>query len=209
MLNMQGLTDLPNALMTGFREPSDDEWDAGITALEAVLGPIESARQSWRRRLVIMASGEWRLTVNECGFLSAGALIQFTPGSVDAFPVALPIADAVLLLRSKDNPELELQRRRTWLAELNARHQKQAADEMNRQREAVKQQQDAAERAKTYRWDQWAQLVPWQQFAYSLALAVDGGEDLASALRRIAGSVRSFHGERAEVLPPPSRQWWA
>ena len=57
MLGMDGSCSIPGALMGGFREPTDDEWDAGITALEAVLGPAESARQSWRRRLVITASG--------------------------------------------------------------------------------------------------------------------------------------------------------
>jgi hypothetical protein len=197
--------------MGGFREPTDDEWDAGITALEAVLGPAESARQSWRRRLVITASGEWRLIVSEPGFLSAGSdgLIPFTPGSVTATPVALPIGQAVELLRSPEkNPELELARRRQFLAELNARHARQAEDEHNQQLAAAKRKLNAEEAAKAFRWDDWAKLVDFQRAFYALGLAVDDGEELASALRRIAGSVQSFFGERATPLPPPSKKWW-
>ena len=208
MLNQFGVSEIRGAQMSGFRLPSDEETEAGIAALEGVVGPAESARMSWRRRLCILPSGEWGLLLDECGFLSAGALIQFTPGSVTATPVALPIADAVALLRSPANPEIELQRRRTFLADLNARHAKQAEDERDRQLASSARQQDAEARAKTYRWDQWAQLTDWQRLAYSLALALDEGEDPALALRRIAGSVTSFHGARATPLPPPNAQWW-
>jgi hypothetical protein len=210
MLAANGLCTIPNAMMVGFREPTDEEWNAGISELEAVLGPVESARQSWRRRLVIMASGEWRLLISECGFLSGGdyGLLPFTKGAADAIPVALDIAAGVALLKSKDNPELEGQRRRQFIDDLNRRHAQQAEDERNRSIEAGRRQQDAQARGKTYRWAEWQCLVDWQRLAYSVALAIDGGEDLASALRRIAGSSQSFNGERSTPIAAPSAKWW-
>ena len=211
MLNMQGLTELPKALMTGFREPTDEEWPEGVAALTAVIGEAESARQSWRRRLVIMASGELRLTVSEPGFLSAGSdgLIPFTLGSVTATPVALPIADAVALLRSPANPEIELQRRRTFLADLNRRHAQQELDSRAQQLAASARQQDAEARAKNFKWDQWAVMEPWQQALYTLALKVRPRDSqLADDLKTVASSSTGIHGERSTPIPAPSAVWW-
>jgi len=81
--------------------------------------------------------GRWELAVAHFGvrFLSGNdyGLLGFTPGAADAFPIAMPIAAAVALLKSKDSPEIELQRRRNRLAELAERHRKQEEDERNQQ----------------------------------------------------------------------------
>jgi len=79
-----------------------------LWSFEKVIGAPEAARQSWRRRLVIMGDGSWRLLISECGFLSGNdyGLLGFTPGAADAFPIAMPIAAAVALLKSKDSPEI-------------------------------------------------------------------------------------------------------
>jgi hypothetical protein len=199
-------------MMVGFREPSDAEWDAGIVELEKVIGAPEAARQSWRRRLVIMGDGSWRLLISECGFLSGNdyGLLGFTPGAADAFPIAMPIAAAVALLKSKDSPEIELQRRRNRLAELAERHRKQEEDERNQQLAASKRQLDAQERAAAFRHNEWMVLQPWQQALFALALRVkERDPELADDLRKVASSSTGIHGERSTPLPAPSAQWWA
>jgi hypothetical protein len=209
-LRQDGTCTIPGALMGGWATPTDDQMPAGVAALAVVVGEAEAARASWQRRLVIMGDNKtFRMTVNECGFLSNGDLPQFAPGSVTATPVALPIAEAVALLKSKDNPELELARRRQFLAELNERHRKQQEDELNRQLAASKRQLDAQERAAAFRHSDWAALDVWQQAFYSLAIRVQERDPtLAADLKSVAGASRGVFGERSTPIAAPSSVWW-
>jgi hypothetical protein len=208
MLNQFGVSEIPGALMGGWATPTDDQMPEGVGELAKVIGDPLAARASWQRRLVVMGDGTWRLLISECGFMSSGSLVQFCPGSVTPVPVAVPIDVAVPLLRLPENCETELARRQRFLADLNERHALQELAERNAREARAKQSQDAVEAAKVFRWDDWRALTDWQRLAYSIALSVDNGEDLAPALRRIAGSVQSFHGERAVPLAPPRAQWW-
>jgi hypothetical protein len=159
-----------------------------------------------------MGDGSWRLLISECGFLSGNdyGLLQFTRGAADAFPIAMPLADAVALLKSKDNPELELARRRQFLADLAERHRKQEEDERNQQLAASKRQLDAQERAAAFKHHEWMVLQPWAQALFALGLRVkERDPELADDLRKVASSSTGIHGERSTPLPPPAKQWWA
>jgi hypothetical protein len=198
--------------MFGWRTPTDDEMAAGVAELAKIVGEPESARASWQRRLVIMGDNKtFRMTVNECGFLSGNdfGLLQFTRGAADAFPIGLPLAEGVALVKSKDNPELELARRRQFLADLNARHARQAENELNQQLAASKRQLDAQERAAAFRHNEWMVLQPWAQALFALALRVkERDPELADDLRKVASSSTGIHGERSTPLPAPSAVWW-
>ena len=211
MLRQDETSSIAGGVRLGWRLPSDEEAEAGIAALEGVVGAADAARMSWRRRICILPSAQFGLLVDEPGFLSGNdyGLLQFTAGAADAFPVALPIADAVALLKSEDSPELELQRRRTRLGELAERHRKQELDEHTARIEAAKRQTDAAESAAKYRWNQWAVMEPWAQALFALALRVkERDPELADDLRKVASSSTGIHGERSTPLPPPSAVWW-
>ncbi|MGB8294248.1 MAG: hypothetical protein WCG85_02350 [Polyangia bacterium] len=209
-LNQFGQSEIPNALMSGWAVPDDSQMEAGVAALAAVVGEPESARASLQRRLVLAPDG-WRLLVSEPGFLSNNdyGLLQFTKGASDGYQVALPIGQAIELLRSKDNPELELQRRKNRLAELAERHRLQAEAEHNARLAAAKRQTDAAENAKTYRHSDFAALDVWQQAFYSLALRVqDRDPQLAADLKSVAGASRGVFGERSTPIAAPNARWW-
>jgi hypothetical protein len=54
MLRQDGTSSIAGGVRLGWRLPSDEEAEAGIAALEGVVGAADAARMSWRRRICIL-----------------------------------------------------------------------------------------------------------------------------------------------------------
>jgi len=177
-----------------WREPTNDEAAAGLQVLGKLVGKAEAASPTWVRRLAVTADGKaWLLMVN-------GSMVNQWPLPPFGWPAALPMGEAVELLQSDRNPELELERQ---LAQ--ARKQQDEAAERTR-RTRARQQAEAEARARLeqerrdFRAAEWTLLVGWQRFACRLALAVEGAiPELARAIR--AAVAAELVPDKADSFP--------
>lgn len=182
-----------------WRAPNDEQIAAGQTELAKIIGPVEAAKLSWQRRLVVSEpDGAWCLTVEAGGKPSWDTAAPYAdPPQLVVTTLAYPLAEAVAILQGLNNSEEILRQRREACkvheAEEN-RAKAEAQAETNR-READSRQLDADK--ERFNFDGWAKLEPWQQGFYGLAVLVrDRDPDLAANLRTIASEGRGFKPAR-------------
>jgi hypothetical protein len=204
-----------------FRIPRDIEVEHhGIPALAEVLGDeTEAARLSWVKRLVRRkADDTWLLTIADPPFLSYGDPLRtqpwLVPHATTGTQFAYELDEAVRILASPDNPELEIERRHKLIEQHTAREEAHNIEARNaeqaRQAAVAKAQSDA----KTYRQSDWDALTTLERMFYTLATKLKTSNPaLAAAIRATAEDSKrtgpTTNGKRNYPLPLPHCEWWA
>jgi len=129
------------------------------------------------------------------------------PAGMRARTCFASITEAAIVHNDPAGPEAEMRRRdrlhdqfqrdvhdRNVQWEAQHRAEGRAADEERQRQERAKAE---------FRWQDWGPLPPEAKLAYSLALAIDDGKDLAIELRRLGGELA-----RTKTLSFPARRWW-
>ena len=196
-----------SAAFSGWEVPSDERLPEGVAELAKIIGETEAVKPSWVRRLVLFGA-EWRLTVSDCSQLQDGSAPWTQPNSLLRMPAAFPLQEAVDLLASPRNPEAELARREQQTREYYERLAREEAAKQKREKE-LREAKEQAERDRVeFKWDKWAKLEAWQQFAHLLAMKIERPySDIAAALHQIALTPSSLQGQDSK-LPPPTSRWW-
>jgi hypothetical protein len=191
---------------TAWRAPADSEIADGVAALAAIVGPMETAKLSWQRRLALSDAGEWLLVVTSGGQPTIPTFAPWAdPIQLQVFQTAYPLAEAVEILQGPNNPEAILAERRRRVAEHEAEETKAKALAKAQQAE---READAAqwERDKTkFNHAAWVRLAEWQQAFYALACRVkDRDPSLAKDLRVVAAEGRGSSPARPSF---PRAEW--
>lgn len=183
--------------------PSPEQLEEGIAALAAIIEPEKARTLEWRSRLRVTRERpvEFRLMVNECLPLLGSPGGEDSPWAAVADPLLsvptfLPLAEAVDLLQSPNNPEVVLQRRR----ELIERHNAEADD---RHRSTLAALSSGAAPPK-FGVMAWQSVNPTAQLLLRLAYAFERDSQVASALVALANEAERTGGR----FSPPDRDWW-
>lgn len=185
------------------RAPDPVELAACIAELARLIGKKEASSPEWTRRLCVLRdSGTAALLVNHAILCADLGMAVNDPHVLVGVPVALPLAEAVALLQSPENPELELVRRQRFVDETRAKARQRAetadAEGRAKAQAAAKAKVERAE----FRADAWEGLTEVQRFVARLALAV------ASADPSLAATIRGVVRESLAGDDFPRAQWW-
>jgi len=180
---------------TAWRAPADSEIADGVAALAAIIGPVETAKLSWQRRLVASEpGGQWGLVIQCCARPSLPNLVPWVDEiQLREWPEAFPLAEgvAILLGPAAQNPEEVMRERR---ARVKAHEEEEAAakrkkQDVERAAKADAEQREADERR--FNAAGWHRLDEWQQAFFGLAVRVQSRDpSLAADLRTIANEGR-------------------
>jgi hypothetical protein len=201
------------AVKNGFwRYPLDHELPALVDALAKLVGR-EAKIVSWQRRLACTSDGTSPLII-----VNAPARVTSPncddhiqpwrdPQNLAVTQLVLPISDAVELLASPHNPELEIERR-AKLCQAHAEDEQRKAKtraEANAARE--KAEAAAAKERLDYKADLWERMDPLQQCFLRLAVAVEGKDKaLAASIRSVVNT--SIQEAVAGTPPDFPRATW-
>jgi hypothetical protein len=197
---------------TNCRPIEEDELDAAAAALSAVVGEAEAAKPTLSRRLCRFPDGAFGLVVNGC-FPISHALDREHPWVVQngmaVLEIGYPIAEAVSLLASPDNPELEVARRRR----LNEEHEQEKREREEGAKRAAAEAEanrvrDIADAEKYHQRSFEGDFSELGRNLWALALLVEGRDrELADDLRVLAEHQRVALGNLTNRLDFPRVEW--
>ena len=174
-----------------YRTPTDEELKAGLVELEKLIGPKLSKAPGWLRRLcIIKSTGNIGCVVTHCRQAMHPEAPWRDSDDLHPVPLALPLAQAVALLASEKNPEIELARRQRLVDEFDAGQEAKQKANMERQAAEAAANAAALKERRDYKADDWEKkLSDPIRFVLKLAVLVEKRDPA------LAADVRSLIAE--------------
>ena len=214
-LSVYGNVELSAVLARGqYRECTDAELKAGLVELEKLIGPKLSKAPGWLRRLVFVKS------TKNIGCIVTHVRVAMNPDApwrdpddLHPIPIGLPLAQAVALLASEKNPEVELQRRQRLVDEFDAGQEAKQKANMERQAAEAEATRRAAKERSDFKADDWEKkLTDPIRFVLKLAVLVEKRDPaLAADVRSLIAEMDAHVKAIARGKPGldfPRGKWW-
>lgn len=197
-----------------YRTPTDEELKAGLVELEKLIGPKLSKAPGWLRRLVfVKASGNIGCVVTHVRQAMHPDQPWRDSDDTHPVPLALPLAQAVALLASALNPEIELQRRQRLCDEFDAGQEAKQKANMERQAAEAAENRRANKERADFKADDWEKkLTDPIRFALKLAVLVEKRDpalaaDVRSLIAEMDAHAKAIAKGQAG-LDFPRAKWW-